>query len=158
MFDMRWYKNHDKLAIKYDKGEKYNHTRYCGLNLHSVFYRGTIEFRQHAGTVDEEKILRWAGILLFVVDYAINHYSDQTITSLYEMPMGGQKLNRFFRIFKIPLELRKYMILRIKKFNPNFDWQGNSNYEDDITIGAINGATETLITRFVPPGIATVTA
>jgi len=35
---------------------KYNETRYHTLNLHSLFYRGTVEFRLFNATLDEEKI------------------------------------------------------------------------------------------------------
>ena len=37
----------------------YNNSRYHGLNLHSRFYMGTIEFRYHEGTMDYEDIMDW---------------------------------------------------------------------------------------------------
>jgi len=38
---------------------KYDNARYCGLNLHSWFHRGTIEFRHMEGTVDPDRIRLW---------------------------------------------------------------------------------------------------
>lgn len=34
-------------------------TRYRGLNIHSWFYRGTIEFRMHEGCIDPARIKNW---------------------------------------------------------------------------------------------------
>mgnify|MGYP001562233844 CR=1 FL=1 len=34
-------------------------TRYRGLNLHSFFYRGTVEWRMHEGTTDLGELLNW---------------------------------------------------------------------------------------------------
>lgn len=41
------------------KRDKWNCTRYTGINLHSYFFRGTIEMRHHSGSLNPEKILKW---------------------------------------------------------------------------------------------------
>lgn len=53
--------------------QKYNQNRYYALNVHSWFYRGTIEFRHHHGTVEATAILNWANICHTIVQYAMNN-------------------------------------------------------------------------------------
>lgn len=52
-------------------GDKYNHERYHALNLHSWIYRGTVECRMHAGTVNAEKIIAWGMLWAGLLDYAM---------------------------------------------------------------------------------------
>ena len=48
-----------KMADAYPDTSKYNDARYFGLNLHSRFYMGTIEFRYHEGTTSVDDTLEW---------------------------------------------------------------------------------------------------
>tara|TARA_R100001443_G_scaffold56141_2_gene67201 strand:- start:43 stop:984 length:942 start_codon:yes stop_codon:yes gene_type:complete len=45
-----------------------NYTRYVKLNLQSFWKHGTIEFRQHSGTVDMEKIINWLKVCMAMVE------------------------------------------------------------------------------------------
>jgi len=47
--------------------DKYNDARYCGLNIHSRYYHGSIEFRLHSGTLNKAKILNWISILNLII-------------------------------------------------------------------------------------------
>jgi hypothetical protein len=60
--------NHGNLEQR--KRNKYDHARYNALNLHSWFYRGTIECRIFNGTVNAEKIKNWGMLWARIVDYA----------------------------------------------------------------------------------------
>lgn len=60
----------DKSVIKRDK---YQCPRYKWANFHSVFYRGTIEFRCHHAVTSAEKIYNWAYFCQALVDYSKNH-------------------------------------------------------------------------------------
>ena len=51
--------------------DKYNDARYCGLNIHSRYYHGSLEFRLHSGTINKTKILNWIQILNRIIDMAI---------------------------------------------------------------------------------------
>lgn len=51
--------------------DKYNSSRYVGLNLHSYWYRGTVEFRHHHGTNDPEKIRNWGIFVGSIVDFSV---------------------------------------------------------------------------------------
>lgn len=53
------------------KQDKYHAARYKGLNLHSYFYRRTIEFRLHHGTVNPDKMTGWASVCVALVDAAV---------------------------------------------------------------------------------------
>jgi hypothetical protein len=44
--------------------------RYRSLNIHSWFYRGTLEFRQHEGCVDPQRILNWMEFCRWTVELA----------------------------------------------------------------------------------------
>lgn len=65
-----------------DKTQKYNSARYCALNLHSFFYRGTIEFRHHQGTTMATKATNWGMVCAAVVDAA----SRLTIAQIDALP------------------------------------------------------------------------
>lgn len=45
-------------------------SRYCKLNLTSVMRHGTVEFRQHSGTVDADKIENWIRFCIAAVEYS----------------------------------------------------------------------------------------
>ena len=46
------------------------HTRYVKLNAESFWRHGTVEFRQHSGTVDFSKISAWLEILNSLINYS----------------------------------------------------------------------------------------
>ena len=52
--------------------------RYYALNLHSWFYRGTIECRLFDGTVDPDEIINWGVMWAKVLDFSL-HSSDDEI-------------------------------------------------------------------------------
>lgn len=51
--------------------KKYSDARYFALNLHSWFFRKTIEFRHHQGSLNKTKIINWARICESIVEYAL---------------------------------------------------------------------------------------
>ena len=132
-FESKWYKTVNKLAIKDYKTQKHDSkgTRYCGLNMHSTMYRGTIEFRYHSGTIDWQKILKWAYILLKVINYATKRYEDKEIIALYSQPTTQSKLRKFFMTFRIRKEIQHYMKARIEKFNPGFKYYNNGKGKEN---------------------------
>ena len=56
--------------------DKYNRARYHAWNLHSFFYRKTIEVRLHGGTTQYGKITAWSMLLADFVDYAKDSSND----------------------------------------------------------------------------------
>lgn len=55
-----------------DKYQHYNSTRYHGLNLHSVFSKGTIEFRLFNGTLHAGEIRSYITFCLAMSNFALN--------------------------------------------------------------------------------------
>jgi hypothetical protein len=60
--------------------------RYLGINLHSWFMRGTIEFRLHHGTTKWEKMLNWGMLMAGMVQTA----SDKGDTVIANWPTGKE--------------------------------------------------------------------
>jgi len=46
-------------------------TRYVKLNLQSLLRHGTVEFRQHSGTVDGDKMTNWIALVVGFVECAV---------------------------------------------------------------------------------------
>lgn len=61
-----WYGYHNRQPQHYD------HTRYHGVNLHNVWYRGTVEFRWFEGTLHAGKIKAYVQLALAVAAKALN--------------------------------------------------------------------------------------
>ena len=59
-----------KLAISREKTCHGHHSRYSSLNIHSHFYRGTLECRLHCGTADGDEIYNWSILLAQIIDTA----------------------------------------------------------------------------------------
>ena len=62
-----WYNRED---THYCKSQHYNQTRYHGLNLHSLFSKGTVEFRVFNGTLHAGKIRAYIVMCLGICNYA----------------------------------------------------------------------------------------
>ncbi|WP_276496702.1 amidoligase family protein [Pontibacter litorisediminis] len=57
--------------------------RYFKLNAESFFRHGTVEFRQHSGTIEADKVVNWITFLSNLVEYSKNNVSSQkTLESL----------------------------------------------------------------------------
>jgi hypothetical protein len=78
------HKNRDYRAFQ-EKNEKYNSARYHALNLHSFFYRQTVEFRHHHGTVDAKKMQGWGMTCAAIMDAA----SSLTVTQIEALPVDS---------------------------------------------------------------------
>ena len=57
-------------APRWRKKNKYDHSRYHALNLHSYFFRGTVECRLHTGTTNPNKIICWGLLWAAILDSA----------------------------------------------------------------------------------------
>ena len=87
-----WYSEENR----YDgSGTKYCKTRYHGLNLHSFWTNGTIEFRYLPSTLDAEKIFGWIGFTQALVERARHGNSLHPLANLhweFEQLMGWMPL------------------------------------------------------------------
>lgn len=72
--------------------------RYHKLNLVSLWVHGTIEFRQHSGTVDADKAVNWIELLMqFVNRAAVTRQRPAN----YLVTPAGKLFHAFFRSFQI---------------------------------------------------------
>lgn len=65
-------------------------TRYTKLNLTSFWRHGTVEFRQHSGTVEAEKMINWTKLCLRMVEAARAPAQVETVTETVEVPARQQ--------------------------------------------------------------------
>lgn len=64
--------------------EKYDSNRYSALNVHSFFYRRTVEFRHFQGTTNATKATSWAMVCAAVMDSASRLTLDQIAALPYD--------------------------------------------------------------------------
>lgn len=83
--------------------------RYRSLNVHSWFYRGTLEFRQHEGCVDPIRIQNWMEWCRWVVEMAarLRDVEVEAIRTPEDFLNGVWK--RTHRNLTLPVSLREYV-------------------------------------------------
>ena len=98
--------------------EKYNDSRYCGMNMHSRIINGSVEFRYHSGTTNFEKILNWVKICTAIVDVG-KSLSDKNMehSSLYKMIRERNlTYKEFFEYLNLDGNVKEYVDKRMLKF------------------------------------------
>lgn len=65
-----WY--NDAARDRRERSEHYHHSRYQGLNLHSYFYRGTVEFRYFNSTLHAGEVKAYVQFCLAMAARALN--------------------------------------------------------------------------------------
>lgn len=97
--------------------EHYDHTRYHGLNLHSVWYRGSIEFRYFESTLHAGKVKGYIQFCLAVAAMALNARSAVAT----QRPFSQESAKYDFRCWLLRLGLigdefksaRKHLLARL---------------------------------------------
>ena len=77
-----WYEVMNETSASQDK---YNDSRYRGLNMHSKMLHGTIEYRYHHGTLNSENISNWMILCLTISDFGAKLLSPDTETKLLDL-------------------------------------------------------------------------
>lgn len=80
-----WYRRSDVSGIARDHGHS---SRYCGLNLHSYFYRQTIEFRVFNGTVNADRMQAYVAMCMALVQDA-REGNSRSVNAAYRL--GGMR-------------------------------------------------------------------
>lgn len=73
--------NHRFTPMDSIKAHKYQPCRYFGLNFHSFYERGTVEFRHHEGSIDNQTLLNWGLLCGWFVELA-SQLSNKHISEL----------------------------------------------------------------------------
>lgn len=69
---------------------KYDQARYNALNIHSWFYRGTIEYRLFNGTTNPDDIINWGVMWAKILDYCLHSPDERVITEMNKAePLGS---------------------------------------------------------------------
>lgn len=95
--------------------DHYNHKRYYGLNVHSWYYRKSLEIRYHSGTFDYEKIVNWIIINMSLMKAATSGVKPEKFL------LGGKAaLDPAWDLMNVALEkypdTKKYVAERRAKF------------------------------------------
>jgi hypothetical protein len=104
--DMNEFKRlfYGRLVRIYEHGHK---KRYCWINLHSIFFRGTTEIRAHSGTINADKIKKWILIHLRIREYLNN-------ASLEDLIKINPNKSNFLKLFD--KEIQNYIQQRWNTF------------------------------------------
>jgi hypothetical protein len=69
-----WYSSENRYDANCKRSPRYDMTRYHGLNLHSYWYRSTIEFRYHSAVLQKiDEAMQWIIFTQFLVELSQGH-------------------------------------------------------------------------------------
>jgi hypothetical protein len=97
-----WYSPENRDDLKTGQHQKYHPTRYHGLNLHSYWYRGTIEFRYFPSVIDQpEELMQWIIFTQFLVEWSTGRrpildfvpQANKWFNTLYKIYLGAGMLS-----------------------------------------------------------------
>lgn len=91
--------------------------RYHKLNLVSMWVHGTIEFRQHSGTMDADKVVKWIELLMQFVNRAART-RQRPMQNPPAVTPAGRLFHAFFRTFQLSDELKEYFRGRRDMLHP----------------------------------------
>ena len=115
--------NHYCQSLKNVTSESYfagDGSRYYKLNLASFHRHGTVEFRQHSGTVDAEKIINWVIFTQRMVDHAcsskfrVAHISKGMAWGILRVTLGFSR--QIKKNMAEAIEINAYFENRIRQF------------------------------------------
>jgi hypothetical protein len=98
-----WYSQENRYDPDARRSDRYDLTRYHGLNLHSYWYRSTIEFRYHSAVLHQiDEAMQWIIFTQFLVELSaglipvIEYRSDvnKWMKTIYKMYLAFGHLNR----------------------------------------------------------------
>ena len=112
-----WYREQRADSISKRKAEKYDRSRYAGVNLHSLFSNGHLEIRHHSGTIDYKKIKNWIELHLAIMDGIAkgNFSTEQLLKAKYALNLEA-KQEIMFSLLALTDETKAYFLARLKKF------------------------------------------
>ena len=92
-----WYRSHGTSPSM----EKYNDSRYCGVNMHSRVIHGSIEFRHHSGTLNPEKIINWIEICQSIVKAGLDLYNLVERKQVSGQSMSLSRAKQLMKIWRL---------------------------------------------------------
>ena len=90
-----WYSLKNRYDANGGVNSRYDKTRYHGLNLHSYWYRSTIEFRYHSSVLhDIDEAMQWIIFTQFIVEL-----SQGYVPEIYYYPEANKWLKTIYEIY-----------------------------------------------------------
>jgi hypothetical protein len=98
-----WYSPDNRYDASSNRPARYDMTRYHGLNLHSYWYRSTIEFRYHSAVLRKiDEAMQWIIFTQFLVDLSegliptIDYHSNANkwMKTIYKIYLAFGYMNR----------------------------------------------------------------
>lgn len=86
--------------------------RYYALNLHSWFYRGTIECRLFDGTIDKNEIIDWGILWANILDFSLHSSDDEVSVSMSK----EKSYESLIRIVKNNKRLKTFIDTRYNRY------------------------------------------
>lgn len=91
-----WYSAENRDDPQKSRHRKFHPTRYHGLNLHSYWYRRTIEFRYFPSRLDQpEELMQWIIFTQFLVEWSAGRRPK-----LAYIPQPNKWLNTLYKIYQ----------------------------------------------------------
>ncbi len=91
-----WYSLQNRYDANGGENARYDKTRYHGLNLHSYWYRSTIEFRYHSALLEKvDEAIQWIIFTQFIIELSRDHVPD-----IYYYPEANKWLTTIYKIYK----------------------------------------------------------
>jgi hypothetical protein len=98
-----WYSAENRYDPNSMRPERYDMTRYHGLNLHSYWYRSTIEFRYHSAVLHKmDEAMQWIIFTQFLVELSDGHIpiidyhakANKWMQAIYKIYLSFGHMNR----------------------------------------------------------------
>lgn len=115
-----WYREDNKDRREQRKKEKYDSSRYSGINFHIMFAQKHLEVRIHSGTINFLKIRNWAKLHIAILDFVIENYAsseyDKLLSDLKLTLELKQKTELLFSKINLTQSTKDYFLERQKTF------------------------------------------
>jgi len=90
-----WYSGNNRYDPNCNRPDRYDLTRYHGLNLHSYWYRSTIEFRYHCAVLDKiDEAMQWIIFTQFLVEL-----SEGNVPVIDYQSTGNKWMKTIYKIY-----------------------------------------------------------
>ena len=127
-FETLWYKDTDKANKERRKSNKYDDTRYAGINFHSLLSNKHLEIRYHTGSISYVKMMNWAKLHIMIMN-SITLLQDFHIKNAKYLTSLTAKTDLMFKLIKLDDESIIYFKDRQKKF-----YNGSEEDEKNVCV------------------------
>jgi hypothetical protein len=116
MVQKKWYGG--DYDPNYQSHDKYDSSRYHGLNVHSLLAQGHVEMRYHHGTISADAIRKWIKFHLEVINWITStNFSSKALRMIHKTKSMDLKKGIMFHRMKLSEDTRRYVKDCIKRNN-----------------------------------------